>query len=197
MKKYLILVIVIAVVAAGIVVRYLIVSPARDFALDLKAMNGITVGKTTEAELLGRSAFQTMDRHCFEANCDYHVERSNSFLGRLHLAPRMFVRTGVGVRDGMVTHVSVLLMRQGLTPIIISQDEKLPVACASNPCVKPFTTPAKIRFNFEVLFDNESELRNHMPEMVNTACLSRLHGCNSYAELIPMTKELNLDAMAH
>jgi hypothetical protein len=197
MKKYLIPIIVIAVIAAGIFVRYLIVSPARALALDLQAINGITVGKTSEAELLGRPAFQTMDRRCFGANCDYHLERSNSFLSRLHLAPHMFVGTDVGVRDGMVTRVSVFLARQGLTPVVISQNEKLPVGCASSPCVKSVTTPAKIRFNFIITFSSESDLRNHTPALLNSACLSRLRGCNGYAELIPMSKDLNLQSSDH
>jgi len=181
MKKYLIPIIILCIVAAGIFLRYRIVSPARALALDLQAINGITVGKTSEAELLGHPAFQTIDRRCFGANCDYHVERSNSFLSRLHLAPHIFVGTDVGVRDGMVTRVSVFLARQGLTPVVISQNEKLPAGCASSPCVKSVTTPAKIRFNFVVTFDKESELRNRMPEMLNPACLSRLRGCNGYS----------------
>jgi hypothetical protein len=197
MKKYLIPIIILCIVAAGIFLRYRIVSPARALALDLQAINGITVGKTSEAELLGRPAFQTIDRRCFGANCDYHVERSNSFLSRLHLAPHIFVGTDVGVRDGMVTRVSVFLARQGLTPVVISQNEKLPAGCASSPCVKSVTTPAKIRFNFVVTFDNESELRNRMPEMLNPACLSRLRGCNGYSELLPLANELNLPSTVH
>jgi hypothetical protein len=197
MKKYLIPIIILCIVAAGIFLRYRIVSPARALALDLQAINGITVGKTSEAELLGRPAFQTIDRRCFGANCDYHVERSNSFLSRLHLAPHIFVGTDVGVRDGMVTRVSVFLARQGLTPVVISQNEKLPAGCASSPCVKSVTTPAKIRFNFVVMFDKESELRNRMPEMLNPACLSRLRGCNGYSELLPLANELNLPSTVH
>jgi hypothetical protein len=197
MKKYLIPIIILGIVVAGIFVRYLIVSPARALALDLQAINGITVGKTSEAELLGRPAFQTIDRRCYGAICDYHVERSNGFLSRLHLAPHMFVGTDVSVRDGMVTRVYVFLARQGLTPVIISQNEKLPTGCASSPCVKSVTTPAKMRLNFVITFDNESDLRNRMPELLNTACLSRLRGCNGYAELIPAAKELNLPATDH
>jgi hypothetical protein len=196
-KKYLIPAILVAIVAGGIFFRYLILSPARALALDLQAINGITVGKTSEAELLGRPAFQTMDRRCFGANCDYHVERLNQFLSQLHLAPQMFVGTDVSVRDGMVTRVSVFLARQGLTPVVISQNEKLPAGCASGPCMKPVTNMAKITFNFMITFDNQSELRNHIPELMNTACLSRLRGCNSYAELLPLANELNLPATAH
>jgi hypothetical protein len=43
MKKYLIPIIILGIVAAGIFLRYLIVSPARALALDLRAINGITV----------------------------------------------------------------------------------------------------------------------------------------------------------
>jgi hypothetical protein len=47
-----------------------------------------------------------------------------------------------------------------------------------------------------VLFNNESELRNRMPEAGQTACLSRLHGCTTYEELMPLAKGLNLQAQA-
>jgi hypothetical protein len=194
-KKYLIPAILVAIVAAGIFLRYLVSSPSRALALDLQAINGITVGKTSEADLLGRPAFQTMDRRCFGANCDYHVEHSNQFLSQLHLAPLMFVGIAVSVRDGMVTRVSVFLARQGLTPVVISQNEKLPAGCASSPCMKPVTNMAKITFNFMVTFDSQSELRNRIPELLNTACLSRLRGCNNYAELLPLANELNLPSI--
>ena len=35
-----------------------------------------------------------------------------------------------------------------------------------------------------------------MPEAIQTACLSRLHGCSTYDELTPLARELNLDAIA-
>ena len=144
MKKYLTPIIILGIVGAGIYIRSVIVAPARALALDLAAINGITVGKTTEAELLGRSAFQTLDRRCFGADCDYHVERENSFLSQLHLAPHIFVGTSVGVRDGMVTRVSTFMTTQGLTPMVISQKETLPPDCASNPCMKRFVLPTKV-----------------------------------------------------
>ena len=86
MKKYLVLSILAILVAAGIFIRYEIVAPARAAARSLAAINGIRVGQT-EAELLGRSDFQTIDRHCFGAECFYHMETENKFLNRLHLAP--------------------------------------------------------------------------------------------------------------
>jgi hypothetical protein len=64
MKKYLIPIIVLGLVAIGIFIRYAIVAPSRGAARDLEAINGITVEKTTEAELLGRAPFQKMDVQC-------------------------------------------------------------------------------------------------------------------------------------
>ena len=90
MKKYIVPAIGMILVAAGIFIRYEIVAPARAAARDLEAINGIKVGKTTEAELLGRSAFQSMDRRCFQAECGYHTERMNTFLNLLGLAPLTF-----------------------------------------------------------------------------------------------------------
>jgi hypothetical protein len=58
MKKYLIPIIVLGLIACGIFIRYQILAPARAVMNDLVAVNGLTAGKTTEAELLARSAFQ-------------------------------------------------------------------------------------------------------------------------------------------
>ncbi len=105
-----------------IFVRYEIVAPARAAARDLEAINGITVGKTTEAELLGRPAFQKMDRQCFLAECGYHTERMNTFLSSLGIWRRVtFFGTAVMVRDGLVTQVSVFMSNGTLPPIALSQ----------------------------------------------------------------------------
>ena len=53
MKKYIVLTVVITLVAALILIRYAIVAPARAAARNLEAINGIAVGQTSEAELLG------------------------------------------------------------------------------------------------------------------------------------------------
>jgi len=196
MKKYLVPTIVIFLVAAGIFVRYEIVAPARAAARDLEAINGITVGKTTEAELLGRPAFQKMDRRCFQAECGYHTERMNTFLSSLGLAPRTFFGTAVMVRDGIVTQVSVFMSNGTRPPLTLSQKIPLPAGCASSPCVKPAIPPTKVLVSIMVVFNNESEFRNRMPEAIQTACLSRLHGCSSYDELMPLARGLKLDAMA-
>ena len=196
MKKYLIPIIVLGLVAAGVFIRYEIVAPARAAARDLEAINGITVGKMTEAELLGRTAFQKVDRRCIEADCIYHTERTNDFLWRLHLAPSTFFGTAVWVRDGMVVQVAVFISREGLTPLSLSQKTSLPADCTANPCVKQLVPPNKKPASIKVMFTNESEFRNRMPEALQTACLSRMHGCGSYQELMPLAKGLNLDALA-
>jgi hypothetical protein len=40
-------------------------------------------------------------------------------------------------------------------------------------------------------------LHNRWPQILNVECLSRLRGCNSYAALIPVAKELNLPSSDH
>jgi hypothetical protein len=183
------------VVAVLIFIQYAILAPAYAAARDLQAINGIAVGKITEAELLGRSAFQTVDRHCAEADCIYHTERMNNFLRGLHLAPSTFFGTAVWVRNGMVVQVDVFVNREGLTPIRLSQKSALPAECASNPCVKPFVLPNKKLAKIEIMFNNESDFRNRMPEALQTACLSRMHGCGSYQDLLPLARGLDLDAL--
>jgi hypothetical protein len=196
MKKYLVPIVFLALIAAGILVRYEIVAPARAAALDLEAINGLTVGKTTEAELLGRSAFQKIDRQCFQADCMYSTQRTNRLLSTLHLAPFTVFGTRVMVRNGMVVHVSVFLGNGRVPALSMTQKMELPAECASSPCVRRAILPTKAVVGVMVLFNNESELRNRMPEAAQTACLSRLHGCTTYEELMPLAKGLNLQAQA-
>jgi hypothetical protein len=196
MKKYIVPIVVMGVVAVLIFIQYVILAPAYAAARDLQAINGIAVGKMTEAELLGRSAFQKVDRHCAEADCIYHMERMNNFFRLLHLAPSTFFATAVWVRNGMVVQVDVFINQQGLTPIRLSQKSALPAECASNPCVKHFVLPNKKLVKIDILFNNESDFRNRMPEALQTACLSRMRGCSRYTELMPLTKGLNLDGVA-
>jgi len=195
MKKYLIPAILLVLVAAGILVRYQIFSPARAAARDLEAINGITVGKMTEAELLGRSAFQKMDRRCISADCGYHTERMNTFLSSVGLAPHTFFGTLVSVRNGMVVEVVVFMSQEGLTPVSLAQKTSLPAECTSNPCVKQLIPPNKKPAMIRVMFNNESDFTNRMTEALQTSCLSRLRGCGSYEELMPLTRKLNLDAL--
>jgi len=196
MKKYIAPTIILILLSVGIFIRYEIMAPARAAAHDLEAINGITVGKTTEAELLGRSAFQTIDRQCHEGACLYHMHAQNTFLNSLHLAPRTLMSTVVNVNNGMVTGVYVLTMKWGLPPISLQQVETLPLECSSNPCVKRMIPPNKVLASIRILFNGDSELRNQMPESVNPECFSRLRGCNTYAELLPGTRSMNLDSLA-
>jgi hypothetical protein len=196
MKKYIVPSVVFIVIAAGIFVRYEIVGPARAAARDLEAINGITVGKTTEAELLGRAPFQKMGVQCSMGYCFYYTGRANHFLRKLGLAPRVFFGTRVVVRDGLVTEVSVYISNGTRVPLSLSQKMPLPEGCSSNPCVKPAILPTKALVSIMILFNNESEFRNRMPEAIQTACLSRMHGCSSYDELMPLARGLNLDAIA-
>ena len=196
MKKYIVPTIVLMLVAAAIFIRYQIVAPAGAAARNLEAINGITVGTTTEAELLGRDAFQTADRQCYEAECFYHMETENKFLNRLHLAPKTHMSTVVSVNNGMVTGVLVFTMKWGLPPISLRQVLKMPPECSSNPCARPMVPPNKVLASISVVFTRDSMMRNQMPEAVNAECFSRLHACSTYAELLPVTKSLNLDAIA-
>jgi hypothetical protein len=196
MKKYIVPTVVLALLAALIFVRYEIVHPARDAARDLEAINGITVGKTTEAELLGRPAFQKMDLQCFSGQCIYYTQRANYFLRMLGLAPHTSVNTIVMVHDGMVTQVSVFMSNGTRPTLTLSQKMPLPAGCASSPCVKPVIPPTKVLAGIIVAFNNESEFRNRMPEAAQPACLSRLHGCRTYEEFAPLARGLNLDAIA-
>ena len=196
MKKYIVPTVVLVLVAAVIFVRYEIVAPARAVARDLEAINGLTVGKTTEAELLGRNAFQKMDRQCFQADCMYHTQRTNRLLSALHLAPFTFFGTRVAVRDGMVTQVTVFMANHRLPALSLTQKVPLPVECVSSPCVKRAVLPTKAVVGVMVLFDNESELRNRMMEAAQPACLSRLHGCSTYNELMPLSNGLDLQTGA-
>jgi hypothetical protein len=72
----------------------------------------------------------------------------------------------------------------------------LPVECTSSPCITRAVLPTKAVVGVMVLFNNESELRNRMMEAAQPACLSRLHGCSTYDELMPLAKGLNLQADA-
>jgi hypothetical protein len=196
MKKYIVPTVVITLVAAMILIRYEIVAPARAAARDLEAINGITVGKTTEGELLGRAPFQKMSVQCSMGYCFYYTVRANHFLRKLGLAPPVFLGTRVAVRDGLVTEVSVYISNGTRPPLSFSQKVPLPEGCSSSPCVNPAIPPTKVLAGIMVAFNNGSDFRNRMPEAIQTACLSRMHGCSSYDELTPLARGLNLDEIA-
>lgn len=180
----------VLITGSALLAARLIAAPARDVAANLTAINGITVGQTTEADLLRRPQFQKLDRTCFGAECMYGMMVENRFLSRLHLAPRTSLWTMVMVRDGIVIKVSVIGWRFGSPGLSLSQviDVK---DCDHSPCIKDLITPNRVFQSTRITFDNRSEIRNHMSEAVNSACLSRVHGCSTNPELMPVLRQIS------
>ncbi len=188
-------VVILGIIGVGaLFIKHAIAAPASAAARNLAAINGLTVGTTTEAELLARKEFQTVERKCFQSDCQYLMATENAFLNRLHLAPVTRMFTAVTVRDGLIIRISVVTLKAGLPGISVSQMLEMPPGCASSPCVRRQVLPNKVLMGISIAFSNDSGIRNHIPEAVNSECLSRLHGCNTYADLMPLTKELNLEA---
>jgi len=193
MKKYSIVSISIAVVFVVVVALWMAIqAPARAVEKNLAAINSISAGETTEAELLLRKEFQTIDRMCNQETCYYHMRTDNHLLARLHLAPHTLMWAVVQVRDGLVTSVSVTLAKAGLPGVTVIQVPVLPKECAATPCLKQWVLPNKTMMSFSIYFDRQSDLRNHMPQAINAQCWSRLHGCSTYAELVPLSQKVNL-----
>ncbi len=192
-RKYLLLAACLGFVAGSIFLWLAIANPAKTAARNLVAINSLSAGETTEVELLSRPEFQKIERTCIQESCFYHMEAENTLLNRLHLAPRTFMGTNVAVRDGVVVAVSVSMVRYGRPAISIKQVWAMPQDCSAMPCVKLLIPPNKVLVGIQIIFDHQSGLRNHIPEAVNTRCLSRLRGCTRYAELMPLVKELNLE----
>jgi len=88
------------------------------------------------------------------------------------------------------------MTKRGLPPLSMTQTMQLPAGCTSNPCINRMILPTKKLVGIRILFTNDSDLRNRMPEAAQSACLSRLHGCNTYDEFMPLAKELNAEATA-
>lgn len=183
---------VLVVAVGGIFIGYKIFSPAREAASNLQAINSITVGQTTEADLLGRAAFQKIEESCSQGDCFYHMETENSLLNKLHLAPRTRMTTAVFVRDGLVTGVLVYTKKSGFPAISLRQVNEMPSGCTSDPCVRRLMPPSKALAEISIVFSSTSAMRNHIPEAVNADCFSRLHGCATPAEFLPVTKNLDL-----
>jgi len=181
----------VLLLAGAALAIFLIAAPAKAAAANLAAINSLTVGQTTEAELLQRPQFQKLERHCFGADCLYGMVENNEFLTRLHLAGPLTLTTTVEVRDGIVIKVSVLAWRRGLPQLSLIQVMNLS-GCDSSPCVKKLVLPTKALVGKRIEFDNRSAIRNEMPDAVNPKCLSRLHGCATDLELMPILKDVQL-----
>jgi hypothetical protein len=74
--------------------------------------------------------------------------------------------------------------------VIIKQQQLLPDDCSADPCVR-LPRPNSLG-GIIVLFDNKSDLRNHLPEAVNVDCLSQWHGCKDYADFVPLLRKLEI-----
>ena len=193
MKKYSTFGISLAILLIGAVTLWMAIqAPARAVERDLAAINSLTAGETSEAELLSRKEFQNIDRRCIQEICFYHMEMDNKLLSRLHLAPYLSMWAIVDVQNGMVTGVSVVTTRAGLPNITVKQVQVLPKECSSMPCVKPWVLPNKTLMSVSIMFDHQSDLRNHIPQVINAQCWARLHGCATYAEVIPLLQKLSL-----
>lgn len=192
-KRYLIVAISLGFAIGSWFFWRAVMAPANAAARNLLAMNSLAAGETTEAELLQRPEFQKLERHCDQELCFYHTEAQNTLLSSLHLAPRTFVGTTVMVRDGLVVESAVFIMHDGVTPVTFRQVGRLPQDCQADPCIQYIRPPNKVLMNIRVLFDRQSDLRNRMPEVVNTRCLAQIRGCGSYRELVPMMMELNVE----
>ena len=179
---------VLAILMAGMcLVLYLIAAPSRAAAEDLAAINSITVGQTTETDLWKRTEFKNQQPDCYGAECLYHLEVENQFLSRLHLARRTRLATLVKVREGLVTEVSVIEWREGRPQLWLSQVAEKP-ECSSSPCMEKLVIPTKALVGIRVTFDSHSDLRNRIPQSVNSECFSRIGGCKSDAEFMPALK---------
>lgn len=197
MKKYPIVFISLAVVFSGAVALWMATqAPAHTVKRNLVAINSLTAGETTEAELLSRKEFQGLERMCSQEICVYHMAADNSLLTGLRLAPHTLMWAIVQVRDGLVTSVSVTAAKTGLRSVTVVQVPTLPKECSSSPCLKEWVLPNKSMTSYSIYFDHQSDLRNHMPELVNAQCWSRLHGCSTYAELIPLSQSVNLQKIS-
>lgn len=184
----------ILLLTAGAVgfIAYRIISPGREAASYLVAVNDLTVGKTTEAELLKRDAFQKAEEHCTQGECVYYMVAENKFLSQFHLAPRMYMSTAVFVHEGLVSGVVVYTRLKGQPGISLRQRSQLSAACSTDPCVGRMMRVNKAS-GITVDFSSNSALRNQMQAAVNTSCFSQLHGCQSLSELIPIAKTMNLE----
>lgn len=195
--KYLVAVVVVVVVAgSSIFIRYTILTPTWEAASNLEAVNGLVVGQTTEAELLGRSAFQKIEESCSHGNCIYHMETDNSLLSKLHLAPKTRMATAVFVHNGLVSGVLVSTKKAGLPVISLRQIKEIPADCSSDPCIRRLMPANRVAAGISILFSNASAMHNHLPDAVNAGCFSRLRGCATSADLVPVIRNIDLETIS-
>ena len=186
MKKAAIIIAACVVVLAGYgFARYEINAPVKEFNRALNDLNGITIGETTESDLLARPFFQKQQPLCSGASCMYHLEARNSFLSTFHLAPQNQLAAFVSLYNGVVDTVGVTIWRQNKPQLVLKQTADLK-DCKSRVCLRNLVTPNKILTAQELLYDSQSEIRNRLPKYVNPSCLAFRRGCDDDFEVLPV-----------
>src|SRR5205807_4030279 len=128
-----------AIIAIGIAAfARAVTAPGREARDCLAQLNGVRVGKTTEAELLSRSFFQNSARHCSNNVCSYSLFAINEWPAKLRLAPSTEIGAIVQVQDGVVFHVwifGVIFFKDSTASITLDQIASAS-SCGSKPCIK-------------------------------------------------------------
>jgi hypothetical protein len=173
-----------------------VTAPSREAGDCLAQLNGVRVGKTTEAELLSKPFFQNSPRRCSNDMCFYNLFASNEWPAKLHLAPSTDIGIIVQVQDGVVFHLWVYGMIQFKdSTASLTLDQMSSASCSLKPCIhRDFLDKTRYRprtmSSVKVTFDGTSDIPDQMSTAVNVSCLYRLRGCSSVEELLPLAGRL-------
>lgn len=179
----------LAVLGGYAFARYEINAPVKKFTQTLNDLNGITIGETTESDLLARPFFQKQEPMCSGADCFYHLEARNAFLSSFHLAPKNQLGAFVSLRNGVVETVAIIIWRQNKTQLGLKQTADMK-DCKFSPCIRNLIPPNRVLTGREILYDTKSDIRNHLPQSVNPSCLARRSGCDNDLEVLPILGQL-------
>jgi hypothetical protein len=197
MKKNLLIAISLTIVAGIVFLARMVAAPSKEASSFLSQLDGVTAGKTTEAELLAKPAFQNLPRRCNNSECSYDFHAENLWLSRLHLAASAEIVIQVTVQDGLVVHVrsyGAIVDKKSMSLVAVIQDPSRK-GCGANPCIRRASKPPQRynRFSFSsvtIEFNGDSNLRNQVSQAFNPSCLSRWLGCRNVDELIPLIDHL-------
>jgi hypothetical protein len=195
-KKILIIGCLVIVLGLG-AFAWAVAAPRRQ-ALDcLTQLKGVRVSRTTEADLLSRPFFQKSARLCTNNVCSYSLFATNTWLSLVHLAPATEIGVIVQVKDGLVFHVWVfgnIFFKDSISSVTLDQ---VPAgsSCGPRPCVtRDYRTKDRYSSHsisaVKVTFDENSDVSDQLSTGVNVSCLSRLRGCSSADELLPLAGRL-------
>lgn len=181
----LIIAVVLALLAGYAFARYEINAPVQEFSRSLTDLNGITIGETTESDLLARPFFQKQQPMCSGADCTYHFEARNSFLSSFHLAPQNQLAAFVSLHNGVVDTVGITIWRQNKPQLMLKQTADMK-DCEGHVCLKDLIPPNKILTARELRYDGTSEIRNRLTHYVDPTCLALRRGCDDDVEVLPV-----------